>query len=217
MLSKGNIVVLKNNKLSVIEVELSDDKTDPISYESIRDNVGGDIEIFAFNQRLADNKIQCWCDENGKVKNLPISMVVCGDHNQVIETINGDVVFTGGTHEGGSFPLNQRQIDVIYDTLALIAHIKDGAGTERSVRLLRFDVYKDKQRHVDDSPKKVIEIKKCTDKSRECNICTKHKDDLEKVEVRLGRENYSTSICLCNECLNAFAEKIWEYLAEVQD
>lgn len=69
---------------------------------------------------------------------------------------------------------------------------------------------------------KILEISRCTDKYRRCNCCGNEIRDKERRqnlvddniihELCFGKDNQSTTIVLCNDCLNEFAEKLWEYL-----
>ena len=70
---------------------------------------------------------------------------------------------------------------------------------------------------------KILKIKKANDFSRRCNVCGKSiydsktnnlSKDNKMHELSFGRNNFSTTVCLCTECLNDFAEILWKYLEE---
>ena len=61
--------------------------------------------------------------------------------------------------------------------------------------------------------KRTLEIKRT--KERYCNVCSKYTDDKQPAnEIRLGCNNSSVSAILCDDCLNQFSDKLWQYLEE---
>lgn len=77
-----------------------------------------------------------------------------------------------------------------------------------------YDNDKDKwlanlQRSLD---KSIIEIVKETDSAVNCNCCFCVDKDIPLHAIRLGRDNHSMYIRVCNDCLERFAERLWEYL-----
>jgi len=70
---------------------------------------------------------------------------------------------------------------------------------------------------------KILEIKRMTSGYHYCNVCHEQISD-ENVqnfvignkghELAFGRNNFSTTVCLCTECLNKFADLLWQYLEE---
>ena len=55
----------------------------------------------------------------------------------------------------------------------------------------------------------ILEIKRT--KERYCNVCAKHTDNKQPVnEISFG---YISAI-LCDDCLNQFSDKLWQYLEE---
>ena len=69
---------------------------------------------------------------------------------------------------------------------------------------------------------RILKVARSTDKYRLCNVCGNSINDHEcnqqlvgdniMHELSFGKNNNSTTICLCNRCLNDFAEKLWEYI-----
>lgn len=69
---------------------------------------------------------------------------------------------------------------------------------------------------------RILKVERSTDKCRQCNVCGNDINDHERNqqlvddnimhELSFGKNHYSTTICLCNRCLNDFAEKLWEYM-----
>lgn len=64
--------------------------------------------------------------------------------------------------------------------------------------------------------KSIIEIG-LNDDSGTCNCCFSQDKDVKVHAIRLGRDNHSISIRICDVCLERFAEKIWEYLGGETD
>ena len=69
---------------------------------------------------------------------------------------------------------------------------------------------------------RILKIERSTDKYRQCNVCGNDVNDHEcnqqlvddniMHELRFGKDHHSITVCLCNRCLNDFAEKLWEYM-----
>lgn len=117
-MAKGNIVVLKNNKLVTVQVELESNEC-PIGYTSLRNALdGGYLEHIQYNRRLVENKIDMWCDEEGKLKELAPEIVVFErETNKIVEVLVGPIVFTGSDGYGNSLPLTDAQIAIIKEEL----------------------------------------------------------------------------------------------------
>lgn len=69
--------------------------------------------------------------------------------------------------------------------------------------------------------KKVLKVEISRDKHCSCNVCCKrvseketNKDYVaeEMYDLYFGKENFCTVIRLCNECLNEFADILWNFL-----
>lgn len=58
--------------------------------------------------------------------------------------------------------------------------------------------------------RRIMEIELTNEKYRSCNVCRRHKGP--KRELRLGCNNQSVSMCICEKCLAELGDKIWEYL-----
>ena len=137
-MKRDKILVLNTETLQLEEREVEERI---VSYETIRDGVDGLIERFCYNRLLNDFKIDCWCNEEGKLIELPISLVIAkekdGDY-EWIEAIAGNVVFTGRDCEGNSLPLTEQQIEVIKIVLREKAVIVRNREKIRTVRILKF-------------------------------------------------------------------------------
>lgn len=69
----------------------------------------------------------------------------------------------------------------------------------------------------------ILEIKRMTSGYRYCNVCREevHDESVQNFvignkghELSFGRNNFSTTVCLCTKCLNNFADLLWRYLEE---
>lgn len=70
---------------------------------------------------------------------------------------------------------------------------------------------------------KILKIERMTSRYHYCNVCHEHvgDEDVQNFvvgnkghELAFGRNNFSTTVCLCTNCLNKFADLPWQYLEE---
>lgn len=108
--------ILKLNK-EMKQFEEVKVKGSVVTYEELKDTVGGWIEHVTFNRKLHEAGIDMWIDEEGKLKNLNPSIIIADD-NHIIETLCGDIVFTRRiNHDDNSYCLLESQIELIKDIL----------------------------------------------------------------------------------------------------
>lgn len=114
-MAKGNIVVLKDNKLEVREVEtVKVNGISVIHYGEMKTVIGGWLEHITYNRNLDSNNIDMWCDEEGKLKGLKEEIAVYErESNEVIEWLVGTIVFTGRAKNNDSISLTDAQIELI--------------------------------------------------------------------------------------------------------
>lgn len=105
-----NIVNEPNNKITVLVVEPG--KAPQVTeidntLESMQKIVGGYIEAFQLDKNTA-----LWCNEEGKINNLPYNRAVGND------VIAGTFFIAGDAHDGESCSLNKEQISKYTDMFA---------------------------------------------------------------------------------------------------
>lgn len=70
---------------------------------------------------------------------------------------------------------------------------------------------------------KILNICRCKDKHRDCNVCGNkiHRKNQQELvngtiihEISFGKNNQSITVAICDNCLNEFADKLWKYLEE---
>lgn len=74
-----------------------------------------------------------------------------------------------------------------------------------------------------DGENEILEIKRMASGYHYCNVCHEevHDECVQNFvvgnkghELAFGRNNFSTTVCLCTKCLNNFADLLWQYLEE---
>lgn len=97
-----------------------------VGYQFMLDVLKGYIESFNFSPKLEVNRITCFCDEEGKLKGLPIRFGFTDAIGRPIDVIAGDILFvstmnnvTGDrTHNTGDvYCLSERQIRLIENSV----------------------------------------------------------------------------------------------------
>lgn len=107
------ILKLENNKFEEIELE-----TRIVDYEELNKAIGGYIEHITFNSELENAKIDVWCDEEGKLKNLSPQCIIADlKAEKVIDVIAGPLVFTSRDREGNSLTLSEKQVEIIKEVI----------------------------------------------------------------------------------------------------
>ena len=114
--------------------------TNYVSYDDIRNAVGGFIERVTFNIRLDKLNINVYVDEDGKCKNLePTTAVADVKTKEIIDVLAGPLVFTNrvGEHD---LPLTEIQQMAVKEILRGGAEGIDLTTGERiNLRLLPYE------------------------------------------------------------------------------
>lgn len=78
--------------------------------------VEGSIESFDYNEALFQNNIVSYCNDEGKLRHLTPSILVF-KNGEMIDTICGNVLFTGINKDGETVDLTDDQIALLKKTL----------------------------------------------------------------------------------------------------
>ena len=134
----GKILRLNTESLEFEELNTSDII---VGYRELMEAVGGYFERVTFNKRLCENNIDVFVNEEGKLINLDLSVVVVNQNN-VVETLAGDIVFAG-RRNNETLPLTENQIEIIKEELERkinITYLKNDSKErhKKVVRILNF-------------------------------------------------------------------------------
>jgi hypothetical protein len=88
------------------------------TYELLRDNVDGVIEHVSWITPFAKQGIDLWVNDEGKLLGLDISLGIRQNDN-LIEVLNGNIVFARNNKEGETLPLDDEDISFIKKTLQI--------------------------------------------------------------------------------------------------
>ena len=88
------------------------------TYELLRDNVDGFIEHVSWITPFAKQGIDLWVNDEGKLLGLDISLGIRQNDN-LIEVLNGNIVFARNNKEGETLPLDDEDISFIKKTLQI--------------------------------------------------------------------------------------------------
>jgi hypothetical protein len=105
--------------LNIDNVDVKEIYKEKTTFENLQGFVGGYIEHLLPQEYFIDDvdKVDMWCDEEGKLKDLPINpiaSVICG------QTINGTVLFTKYDDEGNTIFLTEEECKSILINLTQI-------------------------------------------------------------------------------------------------
>lgn len=132
----NKILRLNAETVQFEEIEVKGKK---VSYEELRDAIGGYIEHITFNLELERAGIDVWVDEEGKLKNLTASTIVYDSKaSDVIDVCAGPLVFTKKTGDGESYCLTEQQIEIIKNELKQIATFGNNILGIKKVRILPY-------------------------------------------------------------------------------
>lgn len=108
---KNITVVTVINKEKKIEYKFKDD------LKTLQDVVGGYIEVPYISDKLFKNGIDIYINADGKNEDLPITALIVDANNNVLDTIQGNIVFASHDNEGNTTSLTEKQIYIVYEIL----------------------------------------------------------------------------------------------------
>lgn len=101
--------------------------------KALQNIVGGNIEVPYISDTLFKNNIDMYINENGKNEDLPLTALIVDKDNNVLDTIQGNIVFASHDDEGNTTSLTEHQIYV----LARILQGKAVTSNDEIVYLIR--------------------------------------------------------------------------------
>lgn len=131
----NKILKLNADTLKFEEISIKNRKVD---YKEMREAVGGYIEHIVFNRELEANRIDVWCDEEGKLKNLKASVIVLDDNCEIVEVLAGSLVFTGKAGDGNSYGLTDEQVETIKEVLRHSVSYANPDGTLGTAKIMPY-------------------------------------------------------------------------------
>lgn len=108
---KKYLVLEENGKFHEIYEEYYDD-----SYSMLRENVGGILQVVSNIPCFQERNIDLWIHEEGKLLDF-LPTIALMSKNQIVDVINGKIVFAKADAEGETIPLNDSDIDFIKSVL----------------------------------------------------------------------------------------------------
>lgn len=112
-----------------------EDNFKTIDYEEkdgfLQNLVDGWIEHYNLSQDLYNLNVDCWINEEGKMKHLPPTFQLCSADDKILDYIVGNVVFTAYNEQGDTFGLSDIQEQAVIKWLeeqkkTVVQTLKDG-------------------------------------------------------------------------------------------
>ena len=101
--------------LKLINDELLEEEIESITLKYMQSVVGGYIEAPYICDELSNSNIDVIINEEGKILDLPVTILLTKDYDEVIDTIQGNVLFCSHDEEGENIGLTNDQIQVIHN------------------------------------------------------------------------------------------------------
>lgn len=112
----GSVIVVQPYEIGIEKqnrVIFKQIDTPTIEYEVLRELVGGGLEHYQLANELDVNGIDCWIDDEGKLKGLiPTFNLLNRDGTKLLDRIAGPVVFTGYNYSD-TVPLSKEQEEIV--------------------------------------------------------------------------------------------------------
>lgn len=103
------------------------------TYALLRDNVEGSIEHISWIKAFDERGIDLWINDEGKLIDLDPTVALFDDGN-IVEVLNGNIVFSRYDSDGKTLPLTDEDITFIKNymnkTSGVIRYISNITGTE---------------------------------------------------------------------------------------
>ena len=83
-----------------------------LELEDMQEMVGGLIECLHVG-----NGVDMWLNDEGKLFNLPLNIVIGSQDKEILDTIQGNVFFAGNNNLGETIGLSDEQVDWVKNKL----------------------------------------------------------------------------------------------------
>ena len=111
------VLVLSNGELKIKEIENT--------LENLQEIVGGYIEMPYLSKVFADNCIDIIINEEGKfIEGLKPEIAVIGNDGKVLDIVYGNCIFVSHDKNGETIELNNKQIKIVMEKLAMDVVLK---------------------------------------------------------------------------------------------
>lgn len=100
-----------------LDFEVIETESNEVSYEELRNAIGGYFERVTFNRELVDAKVSVFVDDEGKLKDLHPTVAIVRDNGTVIDLLAGPLVFTG-LDDPDTPSITDEQIEVVKRVLS---------------------------------------------------------------------------------------------------
>lgn len=101
---------IKDNRFELMEIDI----------DGLRDMIAavdGTISAFDYSQKLFENHIDSYCNDEGKLRHLTPSIAVF-NKGQLVDVVCGNVLFTGVDDNGKTISLTEKQKVIIKEVLS---------------------------------------------------------------------------------------------------
>lgn len=115
-----------------------EDKEIKGNLKSLQREVEGLITLAPYFYELEEMNIDIYADDEGLLKENPITTLVKIEDNQIVASLVGNLVFTTVDDDGESISLSDKQIKFIYDHLEMVEIVGHNRRTEEEVRFRCF-------------------------------------------------------------------------------
>lgn len=103
------------------EFEEIQTKGKEVKYDELHAALGGFFERVTLNRELEDAKINVFVDEEGKIKELPVTTVVLNGNN-IVEALAGPLVFTG-SKDPDTPSITDEQIAIVKEVINDVKYV----------------------------------------------------------------------------------------------
>lgn len=88
-------------------------EVDSLDYTDIQKIVEGTFDIPFLSEKLSENNIDCFINDEGKFLDVGISAVIVDEKRNIIDYIKGNMLLIGHNEEGETIGLTDKQLDYI--------------------------------------------------------------------------------------------------------
>lgn len=93
--------------------------------KTFQEIAGGYIESPTISRKLSSMGISIYINEDGKFKNLPLSLVIVDKNGNLLDTIQGNIVFFSSNSNGEEVSLTDSQVKFLKEFLSNMCIVTD--------------------------------------------------------------------------------------------
>lgn len=114
------LIVRPSEENSPLKIETLE--VDSLDYTDIQKIVGGTFEIPFLSEKLSENNIDCFINDEGKFLDIGISAVIVDKEQNILDYIKGNILMIGHNKEGETVGLTDKQYDYLINTYLKITN-----------------------------------------------------------------------------------------------